>query len=146
MENLERLPGSNASTYTKLFLVVVVASIVFGTATGYLLASSGSKNNTSSANTTGSTTTPPSQAAQDSSTFRDFAEGVIQPIPTPSDPGQYVEGTHLLVRTGATPVTLTSSVVDLNQYNGKKVKVYGETQKALKSGWLMDVGKVEVEN
>jgi len=40
---------------------------------------------------------------------------------------------------------LTSSVVDLSQYEGKKVKVLGETQKAIKEGWLMDVGKVEVQ-
>ncbi len=49
----------------------------------------------------------------------------------------------MLVRDGAVPVALTSSVVDLSQYEGKKVKVYGETQKAIKEGWLMDVGKVE---
>ena len=30
--------------------------------------------------------------------------------------------------------------------NKKKVKVYGETQKAIKEGWLMDVGKVEEIN
>ena len=40
-------------------------------------------------------------------------------------------------------MALTSSVVDLTKYEGKKVKVFGETQKALKEGWLMDVGKVE---
>ncbi len=78
--------------------------------------------------------------SQDSKTFRDFAEGVIK---AKKDTADYAEGTHILERTGQDPVTITSSVVDLTKYEGKKVKVSGETQKALKSGWLMDVGKVE---
>ena len=48
-----------------------------------------------------------------------------------------------MVREDAVPVALTSSVVDLSKYEGKKIKVHGETQKALKEGWLMDVGKVD---
>ncbi|KKS13460.1 MAG: hypothetical protein UU67_C0024G0017 [Candidatus Daviesbacteria bacterium GW2011_GWB1_41_5] len=65
--------------------------------------------------------------------------------PESKDPSEYVEGTHILVRDGAVPVALTSSVVDLSEYEGKKVKVFGETQKAIKEGWLMDVGKVETK-
>ena len=76
-------------------------------------------------------------------TFRDFAEGVVKARPQPIDPSEYVEGTHILKREGEVPVALTSSVVDLSRYEGKKVKVFGETQKALKEGWLMDVGRVE---
>ena len=34
----------------------------------------------------------------------------------------------------------------VNIDRGKKVKVYGETQKAIKEGWLMDVGRVEEIN
>lgn len=80
-------------------------------------------------------------AQVDSRTFKDFAEGTIQV--KPQDSSGYGEGTHFLIRDKAVPVALTSSVVDLSQFEGKKVKVYGETQKALKEGWLMDVGKVE---
>ena len=74
-------------------------------------------------------------------TFKDVAEGTLQ------KGGIDGEGTHKLIRPGGDSQTvyLTSSVVDLSQYEGKKVKVFGETQKALKEGWLMDVGKVEVE-
>jgi len=39
---------------------------------------------------------------------------------------------------------LTSSVLDLDEYVGKKVKVFGETFGSSQVGWLMDVGKVEV--
>lgn len=123
---------------TRLILTVVVISLLLGSATGYILANKGRRGSTASEQV-GS----PKTAQQDIRTFRDFAEGVIKAKPAPSDPQEYVEGTHLLERQGAASVALTSSVVDLSKYEGKKVKVYGETQKAIKEGWLMDVGKVE---
>lgn len=122
----------------RLLVTVAVASIVLGTITGLILSSKGSKANLSSS---GSGT--PKTAQQDSTTFRDFAEGIVQSKPQPTDPSEYTEGTHILQREGEVPVALTSSVVDLSQYEGKRVKVFGETQKALKEGWLMDVGRVE---
>lgn len=124
----------------RLLLVVVAVALVLGTLTGYILSS---KSSSSNQNLAGSLTGKPKTAGQDAKTFRDFAEGTMQVRPVPKDPTEYVEGTHLLMRKGAVPVALTSSVVDLSLYEGKKVKVYGETQKALKEGWLMDVGKVE---
>jgi hypothetical protein len=39
---------------------------------------------------------------------------------------------------------LVSSVIDLDSYAGKKVKVWGETFAAKKVSWLMDVGKIEI--
>ncbi len=129
----------------QIFLGVLVLSVILGIIAGYLLSRNGSNSSLVATSTSSSTNSIPKSPQQDTQTFRDFAEGVIEPMPTPKNPDTYVEGTHLLIRTGAVPVALTSSVVDLNQYNGKKVKVYGQTQKALKVGWLMDVGKVEVE-
>jgi hypothetical protein len=137
----------SGGTNYKLYSLIAVGAIVLGVVTGYGLAVTNSK----AAKTGGllpngqqaSTSLTPAQ--QDTKTFKDFAEGVIQPKPTPKDGEAYSEGTHVLVRQNAVPVALTSSVVDLSQYVGKKVKVYGETQKALKEGWLMDVGKVDVE-
>lgn len=122
----------------------MVAAVVLGVGTGYGLASSGAKSPQSGG------LLPNSQiqtaAQKDTTTFKDFAEGVIQPKPSPkSGTADYSEGAYILVRVNEVPVALTSSVVDLSQYKGKKVKVYGETQKALKEGWLMDVGKVDVE-
>lgn len=129
-----------ASNLNKLLIGVLVVSLVLGAATGYILATKST--NGTSGNKVGGLTAPKT-AQQDTRTFRDFAEGVVKPTPKPTKAGEYSEGTHLLEREGATPVALTSSVVDLSQYEGKKVKVFGETQKALKAGWLMDVGKVE---
>lgn len=121
----------------KLLLGVLAIALVAGIFTGYNMAKNSS---TSPLQAVG---VAPKAASQDTQTFRDFAEGVIKAKPEPSDPSEYIEGTHTLIREDADPVALTSSVVDLSLYEGKKVKVLGETQKALKVGWLMDVGKVE---
>ena len=58
------------------------------------------------------------------------------------------EGTHHLTRDGGPSQTvyLTSSVVDLSSFVGKKVEIWGETQSSKKAGWLMDVSKVKVTN
>lgn len=128
-------------SFTQLLIYVVVVTLLTGVGTGYILASSGGKSETASSVV--GTKEPPKNAQQDTRTFRDFAEGKITKKPASKDNDTYTEGTHILVRDKGVPVTLTSSVVDLNQYEGKKVKVYGETQKALESGWLMDVGRVE---
>lgn len=130
-------PILNPENPTRLILGVVIAALILGTLTGYIMStkSGGLKSSALSIGT-------PKSAQQDTRTFKDFAEGIIKVKPLPSG-GEYTEGTHMLVRDSGVPVALTSSVVDLSQYEGKKVKVFGETQKAFKEGWLMDVGKVE---
>lgn len=137
----KRLPFIHKLSFestTKVLVVVLLVSVLAGVGTGYFLSTS-----------SGSKTTNriplnqrPKSAEQDTRTFRDFAEGKIIKKPDTKN-GEYSEGTHLLTRDGAMPVALTSSVVDLSLYENKKVKVFGETQKAIKEGWLMDVGKVE---
>lgn len=122
----------------RLLLTIIIASIILGTITGFILSNKNKGGLTSS----GLGALTAKNPAADTKTFRDFAEGVIKTNPQAAE-GEYSEGSHLLQREGAVPVALTSSVVDLSKYEGKKVKVFGETQKALKAGWLMDVGKVE---
>ena len=58
------------------------------------------------------------------------------------------EGTHKLVRPGGLTQTvyMTSSVIDLDTLVGNQITVWGETFKGQKVGWLMDVGRVKVEN
>ena len=75
-------------------------------------------------------------------TFRDEAEGTVEK----NDLDKYAQGTHRLKRPGGESQTayLTSSVLDLDQYVGKKVKVFGETFGSSQVAWLMDVGKVEI--
>jgi hypothetical protein len=76
----------------------------------------------------------------DESTFKDKAEGYLE------IGGVNGEGSHHLLRAGGPSQTvyLTSSVTDLDKFQGMEVKVWGETFKAQNAGWLMDVGRVEI--
>lgn len=77
---------------------------------------------------------------EDPEVFRDSAEGILRVG------GIEGEGTHHLERQGGVSqnVYLTSSVLDLDEFVNKKIKVWGETFAAQKAGWLMDVGRVRV--
>lgn len=129
----------SVSKTNRIFVIVLVVAILSGLGTGYVLA----KSDQAGKYPAGTITTENAKSPdQDKRTFRDFAEGKVTKKPEAKN-GAYSEGTHLLVRDSGVPVALTSSVVDLTQYENKRVKVYGETQKAVKEGWLMDVGRVE---
>ena len=121
----------------KLLVAVLVVSVIAGVGTGYLMASSGAGKNIPIINKT------PEHAVEDTRTFRDFAEGKITKKPEDKKSATS-QGTHLLIRDGATPVVLTSSVLDLSEYENKKVKLFGETNSLPGAGWFMDVGRVEV--
>lgn len=123
-----------------MFLVVVV----LGFAAGYFLVTMQSGKMSSSTSATNSNGTSIVKGAaygsDDTSTFKDTAEGVV------TAGGIDGEGQFHLVRPGGDSqnVYMTSSLVDLSLFLGKKVKVWGATQTAQKAGWLMDVGRVEV--
>lgn len=70
----------------------------------------------------------------------DNATGILKPD------GIGNEGTHHIERDGGPThfVYLTSSVIDLESFVGKKVEVWGETLASKKAGWLMDVAKIQV--
>lgn len=57
------------------------------------------------------------------------------------------EGTHSLLRSGGVSQTvyLTSSIVDLDEFVGHQVTIWGETFAGQKAGWLMDVGRIRVD-
>ena len=78
----------------------------------------------------------------DEKIFADSAEGYLEVG------GVDGEGTHHLLREGGPSQTvyMTSSVTDLSKFEGMKVKVWGESQKPQKVGWLMDVGRVQVQD
>ena len=151
MENNQESPSVFHSLVSKdrllkpqvvLFLIILV---VLGIGGGYFLASQqagGSK-----AATGGSPASSASvqkgvvYGSNDTTTFKDTADGVV------TVGGINGEGQYHLVRPGGDSqnVYMTSSLVDLSLFTGKKVKVWGQTQKAQTAGWLMDVGRVEVE-
>lgn len=78
--------------------------------------------------------------SNDTNVFKDTAEGVLK------SGGIDGEGQYHLERKGGDSqnVYLTSSAVDLSLVKDRKVKIWGQTQKAQHAGWLMDVGRVEV--
>lgn len=130
-----------ASPAKLIFLLVVIALI--GVASGYGLAQFSAKTGTSIVPAALNPNAPQkgkTYGSGDEKAFPDTAEGVVK------NGGIEGEGQYHLERTGGDSqnVYMTSSSVDLSLFIGKKVKVWGATQKAQKAGWLMDVGKVEV--
>lgn len=122
---------------TMIVLALVVVSA--GIATGWFLSGkTKSQKASGDTNVPGKVETTKEQGISDESTFRDSAEGMLEAG------GVNGEGTHHIVRDGGPSqyVYLTSTVVDLESFVGKKVMVWGETISAKKAGWLMDVGKI----
>lgn len=76
----------------------------------------------------------------DTKTFGDSAQGKLE------KGGLGGEGTHKLIRAGGSSQTvyLISSIVDLDKYIDQSIEVFGQTLKAQKAPWLMDVGRVKL--
>lgn len=123
----------------RIILITYVLLVVFGVGTGYLLTQKRGNGSTSSKGEP--ITSNKVVGVQDASTFKDCASGKLE------KDGVDGEGTHKLLRDGGPSQTayLISSVIDLDQYVGKNVKVCGETFAAKKVSWLMDVGRLEFE-
>ncbi len=128
------------------FIIVPIISIILGVGTGFVLAQATPSKSASSlsAKEEGSVSEHTEQVQQkDAASFRDKAEGVIEKNDV-SDGENFASGTHKLIRGDESQTAyLTSSVLDLNEYVGQKVTVYGETFSSSQVGWLMDVGRVE---
>lgn len=79
---------------------------------------------------------------KDTTVFKDTATGRIEI----NDRQQTFEGSHKLLRPGGISQTayLNSSVVDLNDFLGKCVQLWGETHSAQKAAWFMDVGRIKI--
>lgn len=123
-------------------VVVFIVLVALGLGTGFALAKYSAKTGkdipllpTKNAASTGKTF-----GSDDTKTFKDTVEGEL------AEGGIEGEGQYHLVRPGGDSqnVYVTSSTVDLGQFTGKKIKVWGQTQTAQTAGWLMDVGRVEV--
>jgi len=132
------------SIFTKNLFIVLIISVVLGGMSGYILSN---KKGTTGGNTLTSGSINSSSISKgtvvgsnDTKTFKDTATGTLK------GGGIKGEGQFHLVRSGGDSqnVYLTSSSVDLSAFVNKKIKVWGETQKAQYAGWLMDVGRVEV--
>jgi hypothetical protein len=117
---------------------VFILMIVLGGMTGYLI--SGKKPSVSTGPAGPTVSGKNVFGSADTKTFTDSATGVIE------KDGINGEGTHKLIREGGASQTacLVSSVLDLNEFVGKKVKVTSKTMDAKKCPWFMDVGRIEL--
>jgi len=120
-----------------MFVMLLVLAIGLGIGVGYLIKTvAGSRQGT----VTSSKSSAKQSVGVDKKNFKDNAEGLLK------EGGIDGEGNFHLVRPGGKSqnVYLTSTTVDLSEFIGKKVRVWGETFQAEKAGWLMDVGLVEI--
>jgi len=149
IETANNLPKIDKSPFLSKFIFIVLV-IALGAGTGYLINNFTIQNSTtlSKANSNIKTTVPASGVKvgdiignPDETIFKDQSTGVLE------QGGVDGEGSHKLLREGGASQTvyLTSSVVDLDEFIGHKITVWGETFTAQKAGWLMDVGRVKVE-
>jgi len=127
---------------------IILAIVIAGGVTGYFLANRGqgsmmvatqSKQLTGGAETVQTST---EVGIKDEKAFKDTSQGKI----VINDNKDITEGSHKLLRPGGASQTayLTSSVLDLNQFLGKCVQIWGETFAGQKAGWLMDVGRIKI--
>ncbi len=138
IRDLEEMKLNNNRKTALSTLAIVVAGML----TGYTLSVKLNTKNVSGIPGKNAVNSGQTVGVKDQKTYKDSAEGELQ------EGGINGEGTHKLIRPGGPSQTvyLTSSNLDLNQFIGKKVRVWGETFSAQKAGWLMDVGKVETLN
>lgn len=136
---------SKSSFFSMKLVVFLVVFAVLGIGTGYVLSTvfpGGGAGLTggSEGKIEGGISKGEKYGDGDPEIFTDEAEGTLR------EGGIDGEGQFHLERPGGDTQTvyLTSSVVDLSQFKGKKVKVWGKTFEGEKAGWLMDVGIVEV--
>lgn len=137
---IHNFPSSERTTVP--LLPVIIGGILFilaGIITGYKLSYRETSTVTSSSPNVTTKGNSKVYGAPDEKSFRDSAEGILQ-VATDT------EGTHKLERPGGDSQTvhLTSSILDLNQFVGKKIRIWGETFAAKKAGWFMDVGRVQI--
>jgi hypothetical protein len=132
-----------SSVAPKKALIIFVILLLLGASTGYGLSSFSKSTGTDIPvlpKSGESVTKGKTYGSDDTQTFKDTAEGTVR------EGGIEGEGQYHLERSGGESqnVYMTSSTVDLSQFIGKKIKVWGQTQQAQKAGWLMDVGRIEV--
>lgn len=140
-------PMAETKLFTPVKIVGLVVVLVLGLASGFLLSGTKASGERSGAPIV-ARNVPESGlkegdiiGEQNAEEFKDSATGVLQ------KGGLDGEGSHHLLRPGGVSQTvyLTSSIIDLDEFTGHQVTVWGETFKGQKVGWLMDVGRVKVE-
>lgn len=126
---------------TKNTIIIFLLLISAGVLTGFLVARiKGPILSQDKETTTASISRDKIFGIKDKKTFKDETEGILR------SGGIDGEGAYHLERPGGVSqyVYLTSSTIDLSKFLNRKVKVWGQTNKGKKAGWLMDVGRLQV--
>ena len=121
---------------------ISITVVLLGIGSGYLFSGVRKTSGSPTGNASGKSVVATENEAgiKDESKFSTTTDGVLE------EGGIGGEGTYHLVR-GNGPsqyAYLTSSVIDLGVFTGKKVQIWGETVSGKKAGWLIDVGKIKV--
>lgn len=149
VHNFDGKPATNTSAPNKSGLMkrkpILIFSgvILLGILTGYLIFTFTKPRVVAVTSTTNIAALPKGSVfGSDAKAFKDSAQGTLK------KGGIDGEGAYHLERPGgeSQSVYLTSSVLDLSQLVGRKIKVWGQTNAAQKAGWLMDVGRAEILN
>lgn len=141
LDEAEEKEKKEEKAYGKVVYVVFGILLVLGVVTGFFLANQRASSSAFVAGTAENAQSGTAVGSTDTKTFKDSATGTLE------IGGLDGEGTHQLVREGGPSQTvyLISSVVDMDQFAGKEVTVWGQTMDAKKAAWLMDVGKIEIK-
>jgi hypothetical protein len=129
------------SNRNPMLIATAFVVVLGGLLVGWLI--SGKKTNTTNPSVQSSSTVSDSgkeAGAKDTSKFKDGPIGTLQVG------GIKGEGTYHMDRPGGATQTvyLTSTVIDMAPFVGKKVQVWGETQASKYAPWFMDVVKIKV--
>jgi hypothetical protein len=139
---ISQKPENISSIFTRNLFIFIIGAVVMGGMVGFILSDRKPSGNALTSGTIDASKISKGTVvgSTDTKIFKDTATGALK------EGGIEGEGQFHLVRPGGVSqnVYLTSSSVDLSKFLGKKIKVWGETEKAQYAGWLMDVGRVEV--
>ena len=133
--------STNTEFSLPMSLTILLVAIISGILGGFLIVKVIPRPASTQAD---DTTTTSSQEAKKTvgaakKNFKDKVEGTLR------EGGIDGEGNFFIERPGGVSQNayVTSSTVDLSEFVGKKIRVWGETYQGEKVGWLMDVGLVE---
>ena len=137
---LKKIPSLTNPKNTIFIVLLAILIVLVGIASGWFMSGANSNKTIKSLESNNAVNEKKEVGSSDESTFKDSAEGLLE------EGGVSGEGTHHLTRPGGMSqnVYLTSTVIDLGSFVGKKVQVWGQTVSARRAGWLMDVGKVKL--
>ncbi len=121
------------------YILGSLSVVLLGVGVGWLLSGGRSKTGIGSTAVSNIKVGFKEAGVEDEAKFSRSTEGMLE------SGGIDGEGTHRLIRDGgpSQTVKLTSTVIDLEGFVGKKVAIWGETLSS-RGGWLMDVGKIKV--